>query len=226
MAMSPFLADEFYKNHKIKPQFIVPNALDPEMFAPNAGVAKDIDILGAGSFEPLKQYDVFTRVVKSLADAFPALQARHCGMGRERKKIEALVSQLALQKNLQLLGERTHKEVLQLMQRAKIFLHTSSYEGFSTVCLEALNAGAHVISFCYPLHQPVRHWHVVHSEKEMLEKAAEILQNRDTEYTPVLLYRMAGSAKMVMELFHAVPDEYEAHKSGFSTHQPQKHNHH
>ena len=55
------------------------------------------------------------------------------------------------------------------MQRTKIFLHTSSYEGFSGACLEALYAGAHVISFCEPMKQKIDHWHIVKDEKEMLD---------------------------------------------------------
>ena len=122
-------------------------------------------------------------------------------MGREKDKTEALINELSLQTNLHLLGGKLHEEVLQLMQQTKIFLHTSEYEGFSTVCLEALYAGAHVISFCYPLDHPVPHWHVVKSKDEMTAKALEILQNPASEYTPVLLYSMDDSAKEMMRLF-------------------------
>jgi hypothetical protein len=41
----------------------------------------------------------------------------------------------------------------------------------------------------------------VNSIEEMTAKAIEILQNPDTEHTPVLLYSMDDSAKAVMKLF-------------------------
>ena len=226
MAMSSFLMNEFYKNHKIKPQHIVSNAIDPGMFHAMPGATRDIDVLGAGSFEPLKQYDVFVRVIKDLSKEIVALQARHCGIGRERKKIEAQVMQLSLEKNLQLLGGKSHDEVLQLMHRTNVFLHTSNYEGSSTVCLEALNAGAHVVSFCYPLDYPVSHWHVVKSEKEMTEKALEILQDQHIEYTPILLYRMDDSAKEVMSLINSTGEGHKGKTAHYNLYESQMNNHH
>ena len=81
------------------------------------------------------------------------------------------------------------REILQLMKRAKIFLHTSSYEGFSTVCLEALYAGCHVISFIKPMEHDIGHWHIVQSKEEMVKKAMEILGNRGNNlYTSIAIY--------------------------------------
>jgi len=201
LAMSWSLVNEFYKNHGIKPKYIIPNAIDPQSFPQSTSPVKDIDILGVGSFEPLKRYDLFTGIIKSLSSSLPEIKAFHCGIGREKEKIESLIGRLHLKNNLQLLGGKTQEEVLQLMQRTKVFLHTSNYEGFSTVCLEALYAGAHVISFCYPLDHAVPHWHIVNSEEEMKTKALEILQNHRQDYSPVMLYSMDDSAKAAMKLF-------------------------
>ncbi len=88
------------------------------------------------------------------------------------------------------------------MQRCKIFLHPSAYEGFSTVCLEALYAGAHVISFRRPGHQLLEHWHVVCTPQEMLEKALELLEDPLTDYHPVFPYSMEDNAAAVMQLFN------------------------
>ena len=73
------------------------------------------------------------------------------GEGPERMKLQSLITALGLQSNISLTGELSHPEVLQWMQRTKIFLHPSSYEGFGVVCIEALHAGAHVISFVKPM---------------------------------------------------------------------------
>ncbi len=203
LAMSFSLVTEFYKNHGVKPAHIIPNALDPAIFPPPLSTERSIDILGVGSFEPLKQYDVFTGIVASLHRILPGITAFHCGLGREQGKVESLIKKLGLENNFRLLGAKTHEEVLRYMQQSKIFLHTSNYEGFSTVCLEALYAGAQVISFCYPLDHPVPHWHVVNSVDEMITKALAILQNPPGEYEPVLLYSMDDSARAVLELFQS-----------------------
>jgi glycosyltransferase involved in cell wall biosynthesis len=122
-------------------------------------------------------------------------------MGREKENIRSLIKKSGLEKNFHLLGEKTHEEVLQLMQQARVFLHTSRYEGFSTVCLEALYAGAHVISFCDPMEGIIPHWHIVHNENEMTKKLIDILQQPAIEYKSILLFVMDDSAKAIMNLF-------------------------
>lgn len=201
VAMSPFLANEFFKNHRVRPYHIIPNAIDPEMFPSALPPEKDIDILGAGSFEIPKQYHVFTEVIASLQQIFPAIKSYHVGMGPQKENVEALIKHLQVEDNLSLLGVKSHAEVLKLMQRSKIFLHPSLYEGLSTVCLEALYAGAHVISFCYPLDVPVQHWHVVENVEQITGMIEKILKNYRTDNQPVLLYSMDESAKAVMKLF-------------------------
>ena len=52
-----------------------------------------------------------------------------------------------MDKIITLAGEVSHPELLRMLQRSRIFLHTSNYEGFGIVCLEALYAGAQVVSF-------------------------------------------------------------------------------
>ena len=205
-AMSFSLANEFLKNHKIKPGFIIPNAVNPHSFPPLTSKIRNIDFLGVGSFEPLKQYDVFAKVLAAIKQSIPGMRAFHCGIGREQEKIKTLIKDLGLEDNFWLLGGKNHEDVIQLMQQTKVFLHTSRYEGFSTVCLEALYAGAQVISFCYPLDHPAPHWHVVATKEEMTAKAICLLQDPETVYEPVLLYSMDESAREVMKLFQGVAD--------------------
>jgi glycosyltransferase involved in cell wall biosynthesis len=200
-AMSASLRDRFAQSHGVTPQYLVPNAIDPAVFPTTLTTERDIDIMAAGSFEPLKQYDLFAEIIGTLHYVFPTLKAIHCGQGREKSKVESVIKKLHIEKHLSLLGGMEHTEVLALMQRSKLFLHTSRYEGCSTVCLEALYAGAHVISFCYPFDHPVPHWHVVNTIAEMTEKAAALLHDPATDYSPVLLHEMKDSARSIMELF-------------------------
>jgi len=200
VAMSTFLADEFEKNHGIRPARVIHNAIDPESFPPLTG-SKDIDILGAGSFEPLKQYDVFTRIVKAIQQNLPGVKAYHCGIGVEKENVQALIKELELENNFQLLGGKPHEELVTIMQRTKVFLHPSLYEGFSTVCLEALYAGAHVVSFCSPGEGKLPHWHIAKTNEEMKNKILDILQQPATDYKPILLHSMIDTVRAVMNLF-------------------------
>jgi glycosyltransferase involved in cell wall biosynthesis len=208
-AMSPFLANEFQKNHGVRPKYMVPNAIDIASFPTPAGTERPIDILGVGSLHALKQYDVFTEVIASIRSSIPNINVIHCGQGSEVEtdQIKHLIEKLDLQNNFKLAGSTTHEEILATMQQAKVFMHTSNYEGFSTACIEALYAGAEVISFCYPLDYPVPRWHVVGTPDEMKAKALEILRKDAKEYTPVMLYSIDDSARAMMELLEAKADK-------------------
>ena len=73
------------------------------------------------------------------------------------------------------------------MQRSRVFLHPSSYEGFSGVCLEAIYAGARVISFTRPMKKDIEGWKVAASLSEMTQMAEEFLLStkKSIELIPV-----------------------------------------
>jgi glycosyltransferase involved in cell wall biosynthesis len=200
VALSDFIVREFHKNHGLKPKHLIPAAVEPLLFD-SSPMERDIDILASGSLIPLKQYDIFIEVVAGLSRQMPFLKAIHCGTGPEAEKLKQRARELHLEKTLSFLGERPHPEVLKLMQSSKVFLHTSSYEGFGAVCLEALYAGAHVISFCQPMDKEIKNWHIVSTKEEMIRKALEILTDADTKYESVCFNTFDESAKAVMQLF-------------------------
>ncbi len=217
VALSDFLADEFYKNFGIMPKHLIINGIDPEMFSHSlSGVNSrkntpsplgegrgeaDIDILGAGNLTPLKQYDVFIDVMKSLTVKMPELKSRIYGKGPEEMRLKQIVSKYQIRKNLVISGEKPHAEIIALMQRTKVFLHPSSYEGFSTSCLEALYAGCHVISFCKPMKAEIKNWHIVANANEMAKKAYEILHDPYIKYESVCVKTIDEVAGEIMGLF-------------------------
>ena len=200
IAMSDFLKREFYKNHHIEPRQVIPIGVDPAQFS-TMQFERNIDILGAGSLIPLKQYNVFVDVVSELREALPDVKVILCGQGEEQDRLQEQIDTLQLQNKICLFGEVPHAEVLQLMQRSRIFLHTSNYEGFGTVCLEALHAGAHVVSFTKPMDVAIPHWHHVNNEKEMIMKVKEILCDPTTSYDSVTAYTAEDVAIAMMKLF-------------------------
>jgi len=200
IAMSDFLADELYQNHAVGPAHIIPIGIAPEMYL-NRKNQRDIDVLGVGSLIPLKQYDVFVRIIASLKNEMPSLKCVICGEGVEKNNLKYLIEKNNITDNVSLAGELPHQQVIDLMQRTKIFLHTSSYEGFGAVCIEALAAGAHVISFIQPMNDAIDHWHIVDNEIAMRGKLLVLLQNSGTTYEPVIPFLMSDAAKQIVGLF-------------------------
>ena len=200
IALSDFLQAEFERNHGIRPGHFIPAGVEPKQFSRNEK-EKDILILGAGSLIPLKRYDIFIEIVADIKKRLPGVKAVLVGNGPEKEMLQNLITKSGLETNITITGELPYPEVLQWMQRAKLLLHPSSYEGFSGVCLEALYAGAHVISFCKAMNREIEQWHIVSSKEEMTQKSMAIIENPSTVYKKVTFYTMDEVAKKMMALF-------------------------
>src|SRR5690606_25799742 len=123
------------------------------------------------------------------------------GDGPERGRLEELARSYGTQDHIYFTGALPYPEVLDLMSRAKILLHPSSYEGFSGVCQEALASGAHVISFVRAMDHDIRQWHIVSTIGEMNQKALDLLSSPKLVHQPVIPYTMEDTVKKMMELF-------------------------
>jgi len=204
IALSDFIANEFYKNYGILPQHIIPVGIDTSLFAKVIS-EKDIDIIGAGSFIPLKQYHVFVEVIKLLKKDFPDIKTCICGDGPEMMHLRTMIDLMDLEDNIKLLGRQQHTKVLALMQKSRVFLHPSNYEGFGAVCLEALYAGAQVVSFVKPMNAAIENWHIVEDKASMVQILKTILQNQDFKYQSILPYSIHDNAKATIKLFDYNP---------------------
>lgn len=200
IALSDLLQDEFEKNYGTKPAFVIAPGIDSRLFAPAVG-KKDIQLLAAGSLISLKQFEIFIETVAALQKEIPGIQAVLIGEGPERKKLEQCIHRLGLQRNITLTGELPYPAVIQWMQRCRVFLHPSSYEGFSGVCLEALAAGARVISFCKPMKQDIPGWYTVPGRQQMQDTALELLHQKDAAAASIP-YSITDTVKKMTRLFN------------------------
>jgi glycosyltransferase involved in cell wall biosynthesis len=199
-AISDFIQAEFERNYHIKPKHIIPFGVDASLFD-SIPQHRDIDIMGAGSLILLKQFDQFIDIVGMVAKDIPGINTAISGNGPEEENIRTRIRSLQLENQVTLTGKKTHKETLAMMQRCKIFLHTSSYEGMSVACLEALCAGAQVITFCRSMNADIPGWNVVSTKEEMVHKVIELLQANNLEYKAALPFSLEGTAISIMNLF-------------------------
>ncbi|HTD92159.1 MAG TPA: glycosyltransferase, partial [Chitinophagaceae bacterium] len=203
-----FLQAEFQRNHNTRPAHVIPPGVDRSMFrdiSPARDISQDIprgiDIMAAGSLIPLKQYSVFLEVIAGLKKSRPNINAVIVGDGSERKRLEAEISALGLAGQVKLTGSLPYPEVLDLMRRSKVFLHPSTYEGFSGVCLEAASLGASVISFCQPMKEPIPHWQIASSPQEMETMTRRILDDAlpTSDFLPA--FDIDTTARKMLDLF-------------------------
>lgn len=201
IAISDFTRQEFAKNHLVQPEQVIPIGVNDFRIKKRE---RNIDIFGAGSLIPLKQFDLFIDMIRRVKENTRGIKACIAGKGPEEGRLKELIRKNGLGDNISLPGELPHQELLDLMSRSKIFLHPSSYEGFSGVCLEALHAGASVVSFCKPMKHEIQNWYTVSTADEMETKLRELLQSAN-ENAPVNAYPVELAARAVMKLFNFQP---------------------
>lgn len=195
IALSDFLQEEFQRNYSIKPASVIPPGVNEINFT---HASREVDLLAVGSLIPLKQFEIFVDAVAAIKKHLPGVTALLVGDGPEKDNLEKLITTHNLKNNVTITGEIGHEEVINTMQRAKILLHPSSYEGFSGVCQEALSSGAHVISFCRAMNTDIPQWHIVKSKEKMIEKALQILKTNTTTYSRTKFSSMENTARMMM----------------------------
>lgn len=198
LSLSDAAKELFYKSYGKMPAVLLPGVAEVKNMIPFN--ERLIDIMGAGSLIPLKQYNILIEVIAALKNTIPNIQCVISGGGEDEQKLKKQIADLNLNDNIDLKGELPHAASLQLMQQAKLFIHPSSYEGFGLVNIEALAAGAKVISFVKPMNEEIENWFIVKTKQEMIDKAKEILLNENAVSKPVIPFSINNTAKQLLQL--------------------------
>jgi glycosyltransferase involved in cell wall biosynthesis len=199
IAVSDFIQEQFWKAYGISPAHVIPFGPDQRLYQSPAP-DKDIDLLAAGSLIPLKQFGIFLDVVHAVQQRNPSVKAVLCGSGPEAAALKQKAEGMGLNKNLLFTGETPYPELLDYMQRAKILLHPSAYEGFGCVCTEALLGGAYVIRFTQPMKKNMQNSITVPSKEEMIYQSLELLEDY-TVPQPVNEYPVEAMTEKLIDLF-------------------------
>ncbi len=200
VAVSTFVQNEFQRNHRIRPELVIENGVATPR-TKNLPSVRPIDIIGVGSLTRLKQYDVFIKAIKQIKISHPTVNALIFGKGEEESAIKDLIETNGLNANVRLMGEQPHHIVQENLLRAKILLHPSTYEGYSTACLEALHAGCFVVSFTSPGNIHTDRWQVAGSFDQLIERCNALLSAPDLPYEPVSVNTIKDSAEKFLQLF-------------------------
>ena len=137
---------------------------------------RDVDVLGVGSLSELKRFDLFVDVVAELRSRGIAIRCEILGEGPARSKLRRRISSLDLDGSVVLRGALPREEVLARMERAKVLLHTSRFEGFGLVFAEALAAGMSVVSTPVGWAHAGHRWRLGSDRAELAQGIEHMLQ--------------------------------------------------
>lgn len=132
----------------------VPNPIDTEVFKP--AIFSDeptrITVLCVGRCSPIKGTDIFLRAAGKIAKQFPQVVFRVVGRFTRwnSRPADEVLKEIAREaglptRQLELVGNRDHKEIPCELQKATIFVNPSRYESFSYSSGEALASGLPLI---------------------------------------------------------------------------------
>lgn len=148
---------------------VLPNALNPEFIKPRYEGARDEEIVMVGRLDANKNHAM---VIRAFAEILPVLKEKKEGAlpaltiyggglldgSDTRPMLEELVSELQLQDNVRFMGRQSG--IREKIEKAKVFVLASGFEGMPNALLEAMAAGLCVISTDCPCGGPAE---VIHS---------------------------------------------------------------
>jgi glycosyltransferase involved in cell wall biosynthesis len=86
------------------------------------------------------------------------------------------------------------------MQRSKIFIHPSKFEGFGYVFAEALANGMNIVSFNVGYAQPHPKWFIAEDKEEFINITLNLLSSK-LDYSAVNLFPLTETVKRYASLY-------------------------
>ena len=175
-AQTEFQAQMLRENHGLESAIVNMMVETPKK---NAGGERDIDVLWVSNLRALKRPELALELARQL----PHVKFTLAGgpmPGGETYYGDMLAAAARLP-NVTMLGPVRYAETGALFDRAKVFLNTSSIEGFPNTFLQAWIRGVPVVSFFDPdsLIQRLSLGHTANSLDEMREAIRSLLENDD-----------------------------------------------
>jgi glycosyltransferase involved in cell wall biosynthesis len=201
VAFSKFISAQMEANFGLLPMHIIRNGVNTQIFAPIKTAGRQINVMGAGSLIPLKNYERFIEIIRRVNLKVPVGQVVIAGDGPEKKNLNSFIAEKQVQGNIELTGNVAHADVLALMNNSRIFLHTSQYDSNATVLHEALCAGCTVISTCPIDPSTATNFFLLKTDDKIVDKIIQLLSTENKDYKSVVLNTMDNSAKQISELF-------------------------
>jgi glycosyltransferase involved in cell wall biosynthesis len=197
VALSQNQSNQFFQLTNRKPNEIIHWGIDDQNFK---DTNRDLDLLAVGSLIPLKNYSLFIRLINEIKRTKPNVKCKLVGEGPELTRLKILANETGITDNIEFTGLLNRPEIFKLMQRSKIFVHPSKFEGFGFVFAEALVNGMNIISFNVGCAQQHPKWFIAKDESEF-KKIMERLLYAELEFNPVNIFPMRETINKYASLY-------------------------
>lgn len=161
---------------------------------------RDIDLLGVGSLIPLKNYSLFIKTIAEIVKKKPDLRCKLVGTGPELSKLKDMANVTGLIKNIEFTGLLSRNEIFRIMQRSKILVHPSLFEGSGFVFAEALANGMNVVSFNVGYAHEHTKWMIAKDEMEFINHSEKLLYDK-LNFDPVNPFPLKQTVDRYAQLY-------------------------
>ena len=184
IALSKNQAEQFFNLSKRYVEEIIHWGIDDKQLSNSE---RNIDLLAVGSLIPLKNYSLFVNIVAEAAKTYPKIKTALVGEGPELSKLKKMAREMGIEAHIEFKGLLNRKDIFKLMQRSKIFVHPSLFEGSGYVFAEALANGMNIVSFNVGYAQKNPKWSIVNNEEEFSTTTKKLLSEK-LDFYPVNLF--------------------------------------
>ena len=182
---------------------IIPWGLDKNLIPPLTNTERKIDIIGVGSLTSLKNFSSFINIIAKVKYSKPDIRCILIGDGPLKNKLIKQVEDLKLESHITFAGSIPRDKVFEYMMKSKILLHTSTFESFGMVFIEAMYYGLYMISNYVGIAEPSNRWKVCKSENEMVNDILQLLSS-NLKHDSVLQYPMDDTVESYLNFYSSL----------------------
>ena len=161
---------------------------------------RDIDLLGVGSLIPLKNYSLFIKIVEEIAVKKNDLNCMLVGTGPELSDLIKMTNAKGLTRNIRFTGLIDRKEIFSLMQRSKVLVHPSKFEGSGFVFAEAFANGMNIVSFNVGYAHEHPKWWIAKDDQEFIDITKSLL-GRTLNFEPMNTFPLQETVNRYAKLY-------------------------
>lgn len=154
--------------------FVTGNGIELEKYGYSSDKEQLVVVLGR--LVSYKRVDMAIKIFRGVKEKVPDARLMIVGDGPERRKLEELAAGVA---DVKFMGFVSEEKKLEILQRAKVLISCSEFEGFGMVPIEAFACGAFPVVTDIAAHREVigKHGFIFKDDSEAVQMICELLSD-------------------------------------------------
>jgi len=129
-------------------EHIIYQSIDEKLFSFNENIPNDkLRLITIGRLHWVKGTEYSIKIAKKLKDLKVDFELLIIGNGNDYEALKYLIHKYNLDEEVKLLGSKSKIDIINLLKRSNVYLHTHKVNGLSNTMLEALYSGLSVVTF-------------------------------------------------------------------------------